>query len=671
MRKVAKMMILGGLLFSTLGYHVQAQSNETKLELTVRQVVITEEVADITGPAAGVKVELYDNLGEELIDSGTVDSDGKITFTLDDQYPLSSKGLFHTFVKVDDMSHGVFTCQQGQTCQAVVFSIDGLDPDREDGILIVKVIRSDDLVTPVEGVQVNVWPADVNNIEIPQPRIIDGNGKMVDYNGVQCISNTDGYCVVLLNQLFRWEENYAQVLVANTLVKFSGEISEDASYNWVPENGLLIIPAAVDENGKLNDCVYRRIPASGILSSTCKEKQQQTATAQATMTVYPSDYDGLNNAILQARSLSQETTDLFAVHNPDQDNIAEFLSEAKETSFDSTTQVKIHLVVTRISNNGEIAFFDGPAAGKLVEITSPGNPDTLLGACQVNRLGECISIIDRSKLLSPDGFIKFRILADGYDNGIIVCEDGSLCEQHSYTVSGFTGEKDAMALFKVVSAKDYSLPIPDIQIVAGKSSQNANCINGTSCTFHTLNARGCITNEDGVCAIYANDEDFTWFIDDLGDYVFLEALANTRGRRDANNPYPYDNQFRIYYIAMDRLGKVIDCTFTSPLIFRYPLYSNHDSPSCFAKQKALKTAIAGYTATPTVTVTPTVTLTPTVTATPLPSATPTVTLIPTPTPRSGLFASESAPLAFGGIALLIVLLGGGAWWLLRTRNKRS
>jgi hypothetical protein len=36
-----------------------------------------------------------------------------------------------------------------------------------------------------------------------------------------------------------------------------------------------------------------------------------------------------------------------------------------------------------------------------------------------------------------------------------------------------------------------------------------------------------------------------------------------------------------------------------------------------------------------------------------------------------LFAGESAPLAIGGIVLLIVLLGGGAWVILRTRNKRS
>jgi hypothetical protein len=650
---------------------VSAQADTATLELTVYKVEVIDEVATITGFAASVRVDLYDNLGQTLIDNGVTGSDGKVTFNLDERYPLSSIGIFHTFVKVAGMSQGEFTCQQGQPCQADVFSIDGLDPDQNDGILIVKVTRSNDLVTPVEGVQVNVWPADVNNVEIPQPRIIDGNGKMVDYNGVQCISNTEGYCVVLLKQLFLWEENYAQILVTNTLVKFSGETSADASYNWVPEGGLLIIPAAVDEKGKLDDCVYMRIPISGILSSSCKEKVKQTATAQATMTVDPSDNDGMNNAILQARSLSQETNDLFAAHKPDQDKIAAFLPEAKELSTDPTTQVKIYLDVTQISNNGEIAFFDGPAVGNIVEITAPDNPDILLGACQVNRLGECISIIDRNKLLAADGYLKFRILADGNDNGIFICMDGSPCEQHTYTVSGFTGAKDAMALFKVFSAKDYSLPIPDIQIVAGKSTQNANCINGNSCTFHTLNAGMCVTNEDGVCAIYANNDDFSWGTDDLGDFVRLAASINGGGHQDANNPDPYDNQFKIYYIALDKLGKVIDCTFTSPLNLRYPLSTWFDSPSCFAKEKVLKTAIAGYTATPTVTVTPTVTLTPTVTATPLPSATPTATLSPTPTPQPGLFAGESAPLAIGGIALLIVLLGGGAWVILRTRNKRS
>jgi hypothetical protein len=34
-----------------------------------------------------------------------------------------------------------------------------------------------------------------------------------------------------------------------------------------------------------------------------------------------------------------------------------------------------------------------------------------------------------------------------------------------------------------------------------------------------------------------------------------------------------------------------------------------------------------------------------------------------------LFADESAPLAIGGIALLIVLLGGGIWWIVKGRKK--
>jgi hypothetical protein len=174
-----------------------------------------------------------------------------------------------------------------------------------------------------------------------------------------------------------------------------------------------------------------------------------------------------------------------------------------------------------------------------------------------------------------------------------------------------------------------------------------------------------VADINGACPIYVGETGFTWKSDDQGDYSIPLIYVTGGEGNDTILPYPRDDRLVVYPIAVNLSGQLIDCTFSSPLTYQ------QTSPLCSAKKSALQTAIAGYTATPTVTITPTVTLTPTVTATPLPSATPTATLIPTPTPKPGLFAGESAPLAIGGIVLLIVLLGGGIWWILRVRSRRS
>ncbi|GEM_PF-5662690 len=109
MKKVAILIILGGMFLLCMSFRVNAQTETTTLELAVRQVVVEEDVASITGLVAGSKVELYDNLGAELIASGTSDSNGKIIFPLDEKYPLSAESLFYTTVKVDGFDNGVFT----------------------------------------------------------------------------------------------------------------------------------------------------------------------------------------------------------------------------------------------------------------------------------------------------------------------------------------------------------------------------------------------------------------------------------------------------------------------------------------------------------------------------------------------------------------------------------
>ena len=644
--------LLVSLAAAVFSMGVSARAETATLELTVYQVEVIDEAASITGLEAGVRVELYDNLGEELIDSGTVDSDGKITFTLDDQYPLSGRGLYHTLVMIGGTGNGVITCEQGKTCQADAFTVNGLDPDHEDALLIVKVVRSDDLATPVAGVQINAWPKDNNGIPLQLPIIGQGGAKDWDYSGVPCISNPDGYCVTYLKKYFNWAEDNDHLFTAQLILKFGNLFTYDGSSISVTDNEVQMVSIAVDENSKLDDCVFKPAPSNTLLNPSCMDKVHLTATAQAMSTVDPEFQKNINNVVIQTYKLTKDTLDIFASHIPDQAKITEFLNSEDQNTFTPDLQVKIILQVIKINNDGVLAFFDGPAIGKTVEITSPEDPDILLGACKVNSLGECISIIDRSILLSLDGFLKFRVLADGYDNSILICSDTPICEQRVYTVVNLTGKKDAIFLYKFVREDNLMEPV---------ASVTANVLRG-SLNKHDFEGEGCQSDEYGACPIYALDPG----MDSADGSVWTQVNINGNSGYDTDLGGPQDDHLGIFQIAISRSGSVVDCTFFSPLNITLSKYAN---PSCFKIKRALQTAVAGYTATPTVTITPTVTLTPTVTATPLPSATPTATLIPTPTPQPGVFAGESAPLAFGGSALLIVLLGGGAWLALRRRKR--
>jgi hypothetical protein len=667
MRNIIGAAMLGGLLFSLLGYHVQAQTTETKLELTVYTVEINDGDTIISEPGPA-EVDFYDNLGDVLLTSRRASSNGKVTIILDDRFPLSGKGLYHTLVVVDDVSNGEVTCQMGTTCQVNVFSVNDLDPDHDDALMIVNVVRSDDLITPVEGVQVNVWPADREGRLITNTRFKLPSGKLIEYNGQPCVSDSDGYCVVHLEQVYRWEVDSNRVHLTNTAIRSGSEVVHDASNNWVPEGSVFFVRVAVDQDGRLDDCTFKPPPFSGVLSRSCLQKVQRTATAVAGQVVDQLARAAANEAVVQASLLSRETMELFAAHEPDQAKIQDYLSEQGSSAFNPKTQVKLILSVEKISNNGYNAFLDGPAIGELVEITRPDDPDHLMGACEVNILGECISLIERSEMLAPDGYLKFRVLADGYDNGILLCLEGPVCEGRAFTVIKLLGKKDAVLLYRIVTAADHWIAAPNVLISAGEKiieQQLWGYIGGKYIYDTSEFSRGCLTDRDGICPIYVSEEGFVWKSVNGMDYVIPPLYVTGQTANDSISPYPRDDRLMVYSVAVDRSSRPVDCTFSSPLTASEP------SALCAARKKALQTAIAGYTATPTVTITPTVTLTPTMTATPLPSATPTVTLIPTPTPRPGLFAGETAPLAYGGIALLIILLGGGAWWLLSKRNRRS
>jgi hypothetical protein len=283
----------------------------------------------------------------------------------------------------------------------------------------------------------------------------------------------------------------------------------------------------------------------------------------------------------------------------------------------------------------------------------------------VNSLGECVSIIDRSAILAPDGLLKFRVIVEGddrYDNGILLCRDEPICEQHVYTVIGLTNANDAIVLLKVVRDDNYLTPVKGTIIRTGKN-RGRPYLDNTGQVRYPVVYRECTSDEFGACPLYIDDQEYIWT--DINGELVGQAYAWIGGKfeNDLQNLNPKDNRLVVVYLAVNVSGKLVDCSFTSPLSYSVP------SSICAAKEKAMLTAIAGYTTTPTVTITPTVTVTPTVTATPLPSLTPTATLIPSPTPKPGLIEGKPASVMIGGGLLLAILLCGGAWLILRARRK--
>ncbi len=293
MKKLFIALILGGILFYFPGYNVKAETGTATLKLTVYQVVVKGGVAGITGPAADSKVELYDNLGEELLASGTTSSNGMVEFTLDETYPLSGRGLYYSTVMVAGVNNGVHYCARDYTCQLKVFSVDGLDPDMEGGILIVHVVRSNDPSESVEGVQVNAWPTDLSGIPLTVYAPNNTN-KPSDYNGVPCRSNAEGYCAAYLESSYKWEEDDLGVLFTYTTLMFDKLVTYDGASIKVPAGAVKVASITVDEEGKLDDCILRTAPTDKIVNPSCRDKIHQTATVQAQATADPSQYLVIN-----------------------------------------------------------------------------------------------------------------------------------------------------------------------------------------------------------------------------------------------------------------------------------------------------------------------------------------------------------------------------------------
>jgi hypothetical protein len=240
----------------------------------------------------------------------------------------------------------------------------------------------------------------------------------------------------------------------------------------VVESGLTQIQVAVDQDDKMDDCIFKNPPLRGTINKSCLEKVHLTATAEALGPADPAALELMNNALVQASLLSKEKMDLFADHVSNKVQISDMLGGVGEEVFSSETHVKLIFYVNKIINNEFNAAIGDPAVDATVEITSPEDPDNLLGACKVNKLGECIAVIDRSVLLAPDGFLKFHVIADGFDNGVMICKDEPICEQSAYTVFGLRGYNDAILLYKVVNESDYSLPVQGLQITAGRGKSD-------------------------------------------------------------------------------------------------------------------------------------------------------------------------------------------------------
>jgi hypothetical protein len=680
LKKSIAIILLGGILFSFFGFPVWAETETTTLDVTVYQVVIDEHAASITGPAAGSQVELYDNLGKELLAEGTSDSGGKVSFPLDDGYPLSGKGLFHTLIRVNGVNNGEITCQKGQTCQVALFSVDGLDPDFDDAVLIVKVVSSDNRSEPVEGVQVNVWPADSSAVPLEfSPTVLYPSYEKVYYNGVPCISNAGGYCAAYIREKFLYFMDDSGMLLSNLMVKFGAQFIYDASGANVPEGGVSMVSILVNGKGKLDDCIIKNAPTDKLLNPSCMDKVHQTATAQVQVTPDVAALEVIKTAVVQANRLSADTAEIFYTYTPDSSKIEGFLDTASGLeAYDPAKQLKVILHVNEITNDEILAEIGGYAFDKVVGIYKQDDPDQLLGACTVNSLGECVTLLERSEITTGDNLMKFRVIADGYDNGIQVCLDAPFCELHAFTAVGLTDRNDAILLVKTVSEDNLLKPMQNIGLQSIRVDKNGSPSGASIIAPYNRGAKNlvvvthgerssieCKSNEYGFCPIYVNDIYYLWLSEEgVLDYGILGVTTAMRGyANDGLGIRIYDDSIRVIPMAFTITGSMVECVFSSPF---NPIIT---SSVCQAKKSALLTAQAQYTATPTVTITPLPSSTPTATEIP---PTPTITLTPTQTPRPGLFEGQNAHMTIGiGALLLVVLLGGGTWLLLRARKHKK
>ena len=380
----------------------------------------------------------------------------------------------------------------------------------------------------------------------------------------------------------------------------------------------------------------------------------------------------MNNAVIDASRMSLTTADLFQSQGFNQDEITSLLEKTDQESIKPLQQMKVILHVQEITNDGFNARIGAYAVGKIVVITKPDDPNRILGACVVNTLGECLIKFDPSIAQDLDGLVKFRTIADGYDNGILICNYGMDCKLHAYTVAGLQDINDAIVLVKIVQQDDLMKPFPNKKVHTGSTVHDIHrylwdC--GTVfdvCHIEetTIDKRkACTSDENGSCPLYIDDSEFNWVDLDGTLQGKVDIEASDLDENDSQNIFVKDGLLRVIYLAVSKEGRLDDCTFTSALDY---LKTNN---TCILKEHILLTAIAGYTATPTVTITPLPSATPTATEIP---PTPTITLTPSPTPASGSSKGKPAFESIGvGVLVLVVLLGGGAWLVMRSRKQRK
>lgn len=668
MRRTLSFVLMGCMIFSIFTIRGKANPITTAFEITVRQVAVADGVASITGLAAGATVDLYDNLGQELLDSGMTDSDGRVKFTLDDRYPMSGKSVYNTMAAVNGINNGVITCSRNQICQVDLFAVSGLRTDSNDALLIAKVVRSDNLAVPVEGIQFDVWPLDTAGIPLNLEQIPLSSSGAGEYSGEKCISDTEGYCIAYVSQSFYWVSEIRDTLATNMTVRYDKINIFDGYGIWIPDGQIRMVDLAVDGKGHLADCTFKTPPQGIELPVSCMDKIHQTATVQAQITPDIAEQNAINAAVVQASRLSHDTAELFYLHKVDKSQIDALIESSNTLGPYDPQKIKIILYVNEIINDGSLAVIGGPVIGNDVIIYEQDDPGQVLGACRTTSLGECMVRLDRSVIRTPDGLMRFRVIADGYDNGIQICENKLFCELHIFTPVDFSGKNDAIVMVKTVKEKQLLEPFQNAAIrtvgVNEKGIPRVLRLVGNNYIVGQLSKGSlgngefeCYSNEDGFCPIYVDDL-YYWSTDQTPNYGYVGIINNTY-INDGLGVKVYDDRLTVINLAVDPGGSVEDCVFTSPMEQLFSL------PVCLKKKNLLLTAQSLYTATPTMTITPLVSMTPTATEVP-----PTPITTPTSFPEADLASSSLPGWVIPTATVVVLAILGVAIWAAIFRRKK-
>ncbi len=276
--------------------------------------------------------------------------------------------------------------------------------------------------------------------------------------------------------------------------------------------------------------------------------------------------------------------------------------------------------------------------------------------------------------------MRFRILADGYDNGIQICLDKGICELNVFTAVGLTGANDAILVVKTVSQQNLLNPVHNAGLITVALNEKgipkdlrllgSNYIPRQSPKVGLLpwgpirdNNPGdeCYSNEYGFCPIYVNDIYYDWSSDQSKQIYGMVGVFNNDFVNDGLGIEIYDNSIKVIQLAYDQNGNIEDCIFSSPL------KTLLTTSACTKRKIIASTAQTFYTATPTITITPLPSLTPTAT-----EISPTVTITPTPTALPKTITSKTGlPVwMLGIIAILGIGIIGCVFYVIRSRRKK-